>query len=126
METIVRRGVPVMGIRGKWRHPEWSNGLKDVPEYCGNPIAFIGGKCDIVLGQIWIVVEKKAVGRFRLCFKWAGTEEAVGLTFPWEDEHTKNLPGVNLTTRDGLTWKSACGYINAVRLGLWRARRMRL
>jgi len=108
-----------MGIRGKWRAPDWSRGIVDPPVYCGNPIAFVHGKCDVLLRCLCVTITEKRGGLFRLDFYERSGERHVAPVFRFESEDVKARNGVNLTTRDNLKWRECCGYINAVRLGIF-------
>ena len=111
----------VMGIRGKWRHPEYSNGLRPPREWRGMNLEFVDNKCDVCASGVCVTITRpREEGAWVLDFFPArGGRAHIALVFPWEDEYKKSQQPSQLVRRHVSSWREVCGYINAVKEGIF-------
>lgn len=112
-----------MGIRGKHRAPDWSRGMRPFPEYDGNPIAWVDGGCDIIVGGICATIRRAGASVFDLLFTREDSAEKVGVVFNFEARENERIwrrPCGELARRNGLNWRNVCGYVHALHLGVFK------
>lgn len=121
MKTLCVKGAPVMGIRGKWRPPDYSNGLRPAREYRGMNVEFVDNKCDVCASGVCVTITRpyRREGAWTLDFYPMHDDRHLALIFPWEDKGKEKLDPSQLVRRHVATWREVCGIINAVKEGLF-------
>lgn len=116
-----------MGIRGKHRAPDWSRGMRPFDTYDGQPLKFVDNGCDFIFNGICATVMRVGkTGTYDVFFTRDCSDVKVGIVFNFEsrvDERIWRRPWGELARRKGVNMREACGYVHALKLGVFKLAR---
>ena len=97
-------------------------GIHPAREYRGMNVEFVDNKCDVCASGVCVTITRPREhgGAWTIDFYPLHGKAHIALIFPWEKNEKQSAE--TLVRRSIPTWREVCGYLNAVKQGLFSLR----